>query len=390
MKTLPRIAVLSLSLLFILSVLFSARFASADTNYALEFDGSNDFVRLAETEYIFGDGWEILKTVELWVLPLGTARVCLNGAPGDCDLIAGDFPVWWGISRGIMNGLDRIWIWNFDGNGMDSVGIPYSSGEWIHIGLVHSDGILAAYKNGTLVSSRASGATRQPDTGALPVMQLGGFIHSPTNRAHFYGQIDEVRLWNTARTGEELAGNRDHELVGDEPGLKAYYKMSDGSGLTLTDDSIYDWNGTLHDGAGSVPPDGQYPLWVISTAFEYPTPTPTPTDSPTPTPTDTLTPTPTDTPTDTPTPVPTDTPTDTPIPTATDLPTATTAPPTATRTATPARTSTATAPATRTPAPSRTPTATTAATPTQTTTRTPTPTALSTDEFGVYLPVVRR
>lgn len=405
MKTLPRIAVLSLSLLLILLVLFNARFASADTNYALQFDGNNDFVRLAETEYIFGDGWESLKSVELWALPLGTARECPNASPGDCDLIAGDFPVWWGISRGNMNGLDRIWIWNFDGNGMDSLAIPYSPGEWIHIALVHSGGILSAYKNGALVDSRASGPTRQPDTGALPVMQLGGFIHSPTNRAHFYGQIDEVRLWNTARTAEELAANRDHELVGDEAGLRAYYKMSDGSGLTLTDDSIYDWNGTLHDGWGSVPPDGQYPLWVISTAFEISTSTPTPTATNTRTPTATNTPTPTATRTPIPTPTNTPTPTDTGTATATSTRTSTatvttTAMHTATATATPTRTSTATATATAmhtataTTTPTRpgqaTTTATHTATPTRTPTRTPSPTAGSTDEFGIYLPILIR
>jgi hypothetical protein len=59
-------------------------------------------------------------------------------------------------------------------------------------------------------------------------------------------------------------------LSGTESGLAAYYQMSDGAGTTLTDDSNNNWQGTLFDGARGVPPDGQPPLWVPSTAFEGP------------------------------------------------------------------------------------------------------------------------
>jgi hypothetical protein len=381
-KKSSRTTVHVLSLCILLAILLSqlpARFALADTNYALQFDGNNDYVRLAETEYIFGDGWESTKTVELWTLPMGEARICPYPDPGYCDMVFGDIPVWWGITRGIINGLDRIWIWNWDGNGMDSLAIPYSADEWVHIALVHSNGVLHAYKNGIEVASRASGPTQQPSTGALPILQLGGFIHSLTNRSHFAGQIDEVRLWSTARTAQEIADFRWQELIGDEANLKAYYKMSDGSGLILTDDSIYDWDGSLEDGGGIVPPDGQYPLWVISTAFDGqgPTPTHTATSTTTPTPTKTATPTATFTATST----TTSTPTKTATPTATFTATSTA---TATRTTTP--TPTATIYRTPTWTPSDPPTATTTL-PTQAVTPSPTPVI---DDYALYFPLVRR
>lgn len=45
------------------------------------------------------------------------------------------------------------------------------------------------------------------------------------NNAFFNGLIDEVRIWNVARTQAEIQANRNTELTGNESGLVAYYKM---------------------------------------------------------------------------------------------------------------------------------------------------------------------
>jgi hypothetical protein len=362
-----------LSLCIILVLLLSqlpARFALADTNYALQFDGNNDYVRLAETDYIFGLGWESTKTVEMWLLPQGVTPTCTITDPVWCDAVFGDRPRWWGISRGVISGLDRLWVWNMDDSGIDVIAVEYTVDEWTHIAMVHSDGVLRVYHDGTEVSSITSGDTLQPDTGALPVLQLGGVIINASRNWTYQGQIDEARLWNVARSNEDIAAYRYQELVGDEAGLVAYYKMSDGSGLTLTDDSIYDWDGILEDGGGLVPPDGQYPLWVISTAFDGQGPTPTATGTNTPTPTFTATSTATSTPTKTAT------------PTATFTATSTA---TATRTTTP--TPTATSYRTPTWTPSHLPTAT-ATLPTQPVTPSATPVVVY--EHAVFFPLIRR
>jgi hypothetical protein len=41
---------------------------------------------------------------------------------------------------------------------------------------------------------------------------------------HFQGAMDEIRVWNSARTDTQLADNRSHPLVGNESGLIAYYR----------------------------------------------------------------------------------------------------------------------------------------------------------------------
>jgi hypothetical protein len=332
MAILRYLLLLFFSILFLLGIPFLS--AQADSaGFALAFDGLNDFVELAETSYILGSGWENTKTVNLWVKPTGIGTTCLYNDPAWCDAIFGDRPRWWGISRGVMDGKDRLWVWNYDGSPgspIDIIDISYEPDEWVHISLVHGAGKLQVYQHGELVGEVESGATQQPNTGALPILHLGGIINSAERNWTFEGEIDEVRLWSRALSAEEILTDLYRILSGDEDGLAAYYQMSDGEGLVLTDDSQNNWNGTLRDGIGEVPPNDQPPAWVISGAFDgavdptfTPTATPTETPTPTPTPTNTPTPTPTNTPTATPTETPTATPTETPTATPTETPTET-------------------------------------------------------------------
>lgn len=291
------------------------------TDYALSFDGNNDFVRLAETANIMAPGWENSKTVSLWVKPSGVST-CTAATPSHCDAIFGDRARWWGISRGTVNGQDRLWLWNYDGS-YDMIGIPYDLDEWTHIALVHAEGNLLAYKNGILVGSTPSGATLQPNTGAQPILHIGGIINNVERNWTFAGQIDEVQIWNIARSQADILQDMSQPLTGSEAGLAAYYQMSDGAGLSLTDNSGHGWTGALFDGAQGVPPDGQPPQWASPGIFGGP-PLPTSTAVPT-------TPVHTATPTFTPSAMPTG-PSATPTaPSATPtIPTATAVPPTPT------------------------------------------------------------
>jgi len=50
----------------------------------------------------------------------------------------------------------------------------------------------------------------------------------------YVGLIDEVRIWSTARSADQLAANRRATLAGDEAGLAAYYPFDD-AGTTVED-----------------------------------------------------------------------------------------------------------------------------------------------------------
>ena len=304
-----------------------AQAARADNpGLALQVDGVNDQIILPETRTILGQDWESSKTVSLWIKPTGAAVICAYNSVGFCDNVIGDRPRWWGISLGVINGQDRIWVWNYDGSPgtpYEVIGVPYTAGEWVHISLVHGDGVLRAFRNGVPAGFAPSGATLQPNTGARPRLHLGGIINNASRNWTMQGALDEVSLWNIPRSAEQIQAGMYRTLSGSEPGLRAYYAMSDGSGLILSDDSVNDWSGTLSDGGAGVPPNGSPPQWILSDAFgpSTGTPTPSPTISATTTPDTTLTPvgTPTemDTPTEAWTATPSATPSWTPGPSAT-------------------------------------------------------------------------
>ncbi len=259
-----------------------------ETGWALYFDGQTDFVELDFTADMFPDGWQSTKTVSLWIKPEGPGDTCGFNDAAWCDAVFGDRPRWWGISRGVRDGLDRIWVWNTGTQGEDSyrihaIGVPYEADEWVHISLVHEGGFLYAYKNGLLVGSIASGDTYQPDTGAKPRLHLGGIIQATDRNWTYHGLIDEVRIYSIALSQQDILDSLAVELSGDEDGLQAYYRMSDGPpSLVLSDDSQYSWNGELKDGRpGVVEPSGWYPQWVASDISSYPQPlhTPSPRES---------------------------------------------------------------------------------------------------------------
>ena len=54
---------------------------------------------------------------------------------------------------------------------------------------------------------------------------------------HFRGSIDEVRVWNVARSAEEIRRDMKRTLTGDEPGLVACWTFDEGAGLIVHDSS---------------------------------------------------------------------------------------------------------------------------------------------------------
>ncbi len=264
---------LSIGSAFMLA-LFLANTLSAAPNgdYALKFDGTSDFVELGSASDIIGASWQSAKTISLWVRPMGTGPV---GEAVSGDMIFGDFPRWFGIYQATSGGQDRIWIINYDnnadGDGVDQIGIPYTQGEWVHIAFVQGGGILYAYKNGVLVGSTGTGPTANGHPGAIGGIKLriGGAVGSSWNVLSDE-QIDEVQIWDVPRSAQEIRRDMFRILSGTEPGLRAYYRMSNGSGTLLTDDSANSFDGTLRDGGASVPADGDTAVWAASGALTGP------------------------------------------------------------------------------------------------------------------------
>lgn len=259
--------------LFILISSFQTSQAAGEGN-ALEFDGVSDYVHFTEPLVnIIGPTWHLTKTVSVWVKPTAAAPQVSQSFLG--ELIVGDFPRWFGIYWANTDGQDKIWVFNSStvNPTFTAIGIPHTVGEWAYITLWHEAGLLRAYKNGVLIGSGATQPTALNHPGLNNIkLRIGGHIQGSNWETLFTGEIDEVRLWDTALTPAQIRENMYRPLAGNEANLAAYYNMSSSSGITLTDQTGNGWDGLLVDGVpGSIrPPDGDTAVWITSTAFVGP------------------------------------------------------------------------------------------------------------------------
>lgn len=127
--------------------------------------------------------------------------------------------------------------------GWKSVSTPplLGTNAWYHVAGVYNGSQLSIYINGVLQNTQD--VTGDVTTSDGVVMNIG---ENPTWPGRYWnGKIDEVRIWNTARTQTEIQDNMNFELTGTEPGLVCYFKMNEGTGMTTADASGNGNNGQL-------------------------------------------------------------------------------------------------------------------------------------------------
>lgn len=122
--------------------------------------------------------------------------------------------------------------------------------QWHHIAATwdQSSKAMKLYLDGTL---NASGTSSNSSNRTPTSIVMGKLAWSANN---WGGTLDEVRIWNVARTGSQIASNKDKQINGAMPGLVASYHFNQGvaSGnntgvTTLLDDSGNNRNGTLYN-----------------------------------------------------------------------------------------------------------------------------------------------
>ena len=112
------------------------------------------------------------------------------------------------------------------------------NGVWTHLAGTYDGQVIKIYKNGIAVDSLNLNQTGNVDYAHVSLTQF--FIGKFKNDAsfnYFHGQVSEVRVWNYARSQAEISGFRSWTLNGDETGLVSYWKMAEGTGTVLTDNT---------------------------------------------------------------------------------------------------------------------------------------------------------
>jgi gliding motility-associated-like protein len=169
-------------------------------------------------------------TVEMWLKPTWNAGAGAN--PTVVSMRTVGSTRW---SFHINKALNGIGLYN-SGAGGSYVTVPYTfvKDTWYHIALVMTPSATSYYINGALAAS--SPRVIYPAATGLD-FKIG---QSEIGSAEiFQGEIDEVRIWNTARTLTEIANNRSDVVPTNSAGLIGYYKI-DADILNTTNAQSYE------------------------------------------------------------------------------------------------------------------------------------------------------
>ncbi len=212
---------------------------------ALEFDGENDYVSIADNDAL---DMTTDYTLEAWICPqaFGSLKGIISkyqtsGAYGYYLRLTSVDPY-----RGL----------TFDGR--STAADVLTANSWYHVAAVNDNGTRRLYLNG--IEQVLTGTANTVNSNDNPIR-----LASDYSGRYFNGMIDKVVIWNVVRTEEQIRDNMHNTLSGAESGLLSYYQFNESSGTTLADKiSINDgtlFNMTVEDwvtSAASFGSDGAF------------------------------------------------------------------------------------------------------------------------------------
>lgn len=238
---------------------------------ALSFDGLSDYVSIDNSLSLNIDGPYTDRTIEAWFYCTDIS----DNSKKQVIFEEGD------ATRGfnIYIYRDKLYLgaWNDDPSESNWNGTWLNtnkvfSNTWHHVALrleggtdTPTNGALTGVLDGIEFDS-GKGAKVYAHTGGTNIGRTANSnFHdgSSTTTQYFAGIIDEVRIWNEARTDEEIRANMFRQLSSDviasESNLAAYYTMDHSSGTNLRD-----FSGNLNDGTLTNMDNSN---WINSTAW---------------------------------------------------------------------------------------------------------------------------
>ena len=204
----------------------------------LDFDGVDDYVinnsLVIDPSLGFTiEGW--MKINDLGYSALATQTLSYLPAPFDMYVINGDGRLGFLVGQSSVTG-------SVVGSTVLTIGV------WTHTAFVYDPAIgkVIIYVNGVQDGIES----------ASPPGNVVGSKFIIGNRDDMYtglnGTLDDIRIWNVARTQSQIQANMNKELLGNETGLKAYYPFNQGIAAgdntvitTANDLTVNATNGTL-------------------------------------------------------------------------------------------------------------------------------------------------
>jgi Concanavalin A-like lectin/glucanases superfamily/Calcineurin-like phosphoesterase len=227
------------------------------TEYALDLGGTDAYVNLGSPAAL----QLAALTIEMWIRRDGPGRGTDTGLGGIRDAI----PL---VAKGRAEADDGLRDVNYLFGIRESDGVlcadfeeaaggdgelgqnhpvagvtPISNGTWHHVAVTY-DGTWKLYLNGFL---DASLTVNQPMGSASTVaVALGSALNSlGVPQGYFNGAMDEVRVWNVARTQTEIQSAANARLIVAQPNLVARWALDEGAGLAISGSAGSTIHGTV-------------------------------------------------------------------------------------------------------------------------------------------------
>jgi hypothetical protein len=211
------------------------------------FDAIDDYVQIKQSNTL--DNIDSALTMEAWVKPYSQSYnyiICKGSGPiqYSMELVNSLQPA---ITLGGVT-IDYTGASNYWSRLMLNQSLQ--AGKWCHLAFVfHYTGGISIYINGVL----AHHANSQGPITKLQDPVRFGLYNNAYYDLHFNGEIDEVRIWNVARTQGEIIASMKKELTGLESGLVGYWNFNQSTGATVLPDKAMQNDGTIFGNPVFVP-----------------------------------------------------------------------------------------------------------------------------------------
>lgn len=225
-------------------------------NYALSFDGLNDLLQIANHPSL---NISNAFTIEFW---LKTDKPAQNWARILEKGMWDEYSVSFYSTKGklcaslvtpIPSSTPRMVVTH----GPSTTSL--NANTWYHVAVTFDGAAAKLYINGKLETSKELTAVAPRSLSQNLI--IGAACRADQSYYPFKGVLDEVRLWNVARTSQQIGAAMNATMVGDESGLVACYSFDEGSGQYAGDRTANANHGWL--GGSNLIEQGD-PTWVVS------------------------------------------------------------------------------------------------------------------------------
>ncbi|MEP7378988.1 MAG: LamG-like jellyroll fold domain-containing protein, partial [Chloroflexota bacterium] len=237
--------------------------ADPPVSAALDFDGVNDHVTLGPATALNSNTF----TIETWFRQDGAGQTAITSSS------AGGITAYPMVTKGRSGGGVINWFLGVTPAGLLGADFESASddsnhgitgttviatGVWHHAAATYDGTNFRLYLDGNLEASTAT--SNGPGTGSNhPAALATALDPSGVPAGYFNGVLDEVRVWNVARTQAQILSTRDQELTSGS-GLISRWGLNEGAGTAIS-------NSVAGGPAGAAV---NSPLWVAGSPFTVP------------------------------------------------------------------------------------------------------------------------